>query len=115
MPRTRHPCPSPVLAGVENLYARFDGPPGPSDVLSTVTGEPALALRRRALSREIDRSARDLAASISSVRAGISRAASGPGKASPLLEELAHCLRYYRELGVELPPGRRHAGRPRSE
>lgn len=94
--------PQPVLAAIEELLRRYDGPVPAEDVLCTMTGQPADLLRLRASSREIDRLVlgvgRVLAARVEDLRR--SPASSGPS--GQAMDELSELLHRYRMLGLRL-------------
>lgn len=102
MPRAYHEFLPPAWARVESLFARYDGPVPAPALTAAVAAAPAAIMSRRTYCDEIDHAARDLVNSISAVRARMPGIGQDVGGTPRQLDDLAGCLRYYRDLGVSL-------------
>ena len=94
--------PPPVLAAVEDLLRRYDGPVPAEDVLGAMTGEPADLLRLRAISREIDRLVLGVGRVIAARGEDLRRCPASSRTPGPAMDELSERLHRYRMLGIRL-------------
>lgn len=94
--------PSHPLAQLDALLRRHDGPIPADELLAALAGEPVDLLRRRAISRDIDRLALSLSRAIADRRARLLSLRGDCERERLAMIELSRSLAGYRNIAMSL-------------